>query len=49
MTMAPMRCAIWKKAVRVQLRPTSRNTIREPAMIAAAVTKNAADEGSAGT
>ena len=35
--------------MRVQLRPTSSSTIRDPATIAAAVTKNAADDGSAGT
>ncbi len=46
---APMRWAIRKKPVRVQLRPTSFTTTREPRTRIAAATMNAADEGSPGT
>jgi hypothetical protein len=44
-----MRSAIRKKPVRVQFRPTSVTTTREPATSVAAATMNAADEGSPGT
>ena len=44
-----MRSAMRKKPVRVQLRPTSLTTTREPGTRIAAATMNAADEGSAGT
>ena len=46
---APMRSAMRKKPVRVQLRPTSLTTTREPGTSVAAATMNAADEGSPGT
>ena len=46
---APMRRAIRKKPVRVQLRPTSLTTTREPGTSVAAATMNAAEEGSPGT
>ena len=46
---APMRSAIRKKPVRVQLSPTSFTTTREPRTRIAAATMNAADDGSPGT
>ena len=48
-TTAPIRCTIWKKAVRVQLRPIPDTTTREPGTSMAAATMKAADEGSPGT
>ena len=47
-TTAPMRSAIRKKAVRVQLRPMPETTTREPGTSMAAATTKAADEGSPG-
>ena len=46
---APIRSAMRKKPVRVQFRPTSSTTTREPGTSVAAATMKAADEGSPGT
>ena len=46
---APMRSAIRRKPVRVQLSPTSSSTTREPGTSVAAATTKAAEEGSPGT
>ena len=49
MTMAPMRCAIRTKPLRVQLTPTPRSTSREPGTSTPAAMANAALDASPGT